>query len=162
MQVLSATRSGTTFWERPPAAAAQDRGARPVTRMPLPPTPKPSRVYRGHRSADDCGINTQHTRRVAARQIIKMHDDDETYVSCGRKTNKTISDDENFLISAVRHTVQKTSSPSAVATVIGVKLKRMKKKPNHDKYLPTREQDLRGAQRSRPPPTTREPYEYQK
>jgi len=28
------------------------------------------------------------------------------------------------------------------------------KKPDHDKYLPTREQNLRGAQRSRPPPLT--------
>lgn len=86
-------------------------------------------VHGGHRSDDGCGINTQHIRRATNNKNARRRN---VRLVCGWKINKTIyliSNDENFFTDAVRHTVHNTSSSSAVAFVIGVKLKRNEKNP---------------------------------
>ncbi|CAH1715117.1 unnamed protein product [Aphis gossypii] len=111
-------------------ATAQDGGAPSPECLFPPPTPKrpPCTVVTGRPTAVELIHNT-----YVARQIIKMQDD-ETYVLCAvgklikRYNIIIISNDENFFTDAVRHTVHKTSS-SAVAFVIGVKLKLNEKNP---------------------------------
>lgn len=85
LRELSATRSGTTFWECPPPPHKTEGPRHQNASFPRQRETAP--VHGGHRSADGCGINTQHIRRATNNKNSRQRN---VRFVCGWKINKRI------------------------------------------------------------------------